>query len=1257
MGSVFFPEEDVKLIQSGQTCFSGALLIADISGFTAITETLSLGGNEGVEELTSLLNRCFNKMLKVIHRKNGSVITFSGDSILARFTDPERASLCAEELLNEMREFRRVVILGELFSIRVKILVGTGRWNQYIAGNRKRAHLLIAGNLVRELAQREQNAQPDEIIVFENLSEPSGEPCKPPETLPESFLTPGSMRLHGEYRPVTPVFFTVTPGKDSTDAFSCFQQLYLNIRQTVSNYGGHIYHIDNLASEGTRIMALFGIPVSSGKDTLNGVLSALELVCAQNTSPFVLSAGIDTGYVFSGIIGNDTRKQHTVIGDPVNTAARLAEIAAPGTVTVSPAVKSATSGTIQYCEPVRVSLKGKKIILEAFQASGRCRDKLFSPFVGRHREISELREKVLSGNRPLLLSGTAGIGKSMLLDALSEELVQLGLIPVKGAAGMRGTGTDILSSILESICGGGEESDLDSFIDSIGNPQLTARKMFLANMLLRLDIRDLNFERLPPKLRSENLLDALIILLSSLKKRTCVFIEDIQQTGEEELDFLFKAIHGVMERSDTAFILSTRPEGEKKIPEESGVEKYQLKGLNSSESRRLLFEYAEQIPISDETSRLLTDRARGNPFFLVQFLLYMKERNAISVKQQQDRTREEILSELPESVFSMVMARIDTMSEKTRDSLKVASVAGMRFSEKVIGSVMKRDVQQEMDEALRSGLILAVSHKKSEYVFSHMLIRDVAYDSILSGRRKQLHRKTGYALETEAAGDNTMSASLANHFQRGEVWDKAAECFISAGALASDDFRNGEALSFFQTAADILEKHLPPEKNTLAGCFNRCGDIQDRTGNFDSANEYYRKAVAYSEDTRLTQRSLISIADILFNQGNIDDSLELIEEVEKIVRQSSDDHSDTLTQVAAFKAWSYCVQGQIEMAEEEALKAVTLGESLTGYKGYEKARKLGHALNTLATVHWARSDYASARNLYERAVEIALANGLKREAAVTWGNIGLTLEKQGLYEEAVINMRKQLDVSTEIGEKLLILSAHGDLGMTFAAMGDFDQALKHTSMQLELAEQMKVAHDQVLALNCLANMEITRGNLKIAETLVEKAARILDEKPLERELVQAFMIRGRLAALHNAPDRAKEMYGKALELAEKVQGFSLQHQILIDSAELSIARGKMKEAEEAVEISIEIAKKKGMGFAVASSRLVGGMIQEKLGNLLPAENAYRECIGIFENLGTKYQLARALHSLGTLMKGKPEAAELLGRSEKLFEQMKVPLPF
>ena len=1252
--SPFFPEEDVNLVLNGQSVFTGSLLLADISGFTEITEALTRGGKKGVEELSSLLNRCFDAMIGAVHANGGTVLYFSGDSILARFGSGDAGESCGGQMLAAMEDFRRVVILGERFSIRVKAVSGKGSWNQFILGSPARAHMVVTGGVVRELAAREDTASPGELIVLESSVEPLSEMTEPPEVTPESFLSPGSERLHGEYRPVTPVFVTASCPSDQWSVRG-FQDLVVRVQDIIEEHGGYLHHIDDLVAGGTRLMALFGAPVSHGRDTVSAVEAALA-ISGDTYAPFHVSCGIDTGFVFAGMTGNEERKRYTVIGDPVNTAARLSETASETGVTVSEAVARASSREIVYESPAVVTLKGKSSVQRAFPAVGVVPGGTDGTFVGRESELARLLELARIGGDPVLLHGGAGVGKSTLTHRFADEISPEFPRLLKGFAGERRSGSSIMGSLLMNACGiepgmAPEEKRrrLGELIDRTGDKQLKRREPFLAGMLLRLEVDDPGFLRVPPKLRRENLADALVLLLSM--RGTLVIIEDTHRAGEEELELLMEVITGVRQRSEVFFLLTSRPEGEPMIPEETVPGRISLEGLSDDESDALLSSHSEGLPLDESIASLLKEKSHGNPFFLVQFLMYLRDRNLIKEENGMWISCGDAgLEQLPESVFSMIMARIDTLAERTRESLKVASVVGMRFSEPLLSSVVNRSVHAELSESMKAGLTFVNSYAELEHIFSHMLIRDVAYDSLLSERRRELHREIGEHLERMNTGGGS-EPFLAEHFLKGEVWEKAVEYSIKAGELASEEYRNGQALDHFRTAESVLEEHMVEKKETLARCCLLCGNVLDRVGSYEPALEYYGKTVAASRTPELTLKALLSMADIIFNQGNLDESMELITEVEALAEQSEDDHMDIRTHAEAFKAWTCCIKGEIQRAEKHALKAVEIGESLSGYTGYEKARKLGHALNTLATVHWAKSELDSARELYEKAIELALENGLKREAAVTWGNIGLTLEKQGRYQEAVESIEKQLRTSTEIGEKLLILSAHGDLGMTYAMMGDFTRALEHTTRQLELSTAMKVGHDRHLALNHMAELHITCGRLEEAEAFLVQAGELLKEKYMERAEAHTLFTSARLASEKGESEKALELYERSLEISRKVQSLSFQHRILMEKGTILLDNGRVEEARQAAVESAEIADKTGMETAEAGTDSLQGRVSCAEGYLQEGLRKLRRACDTYRRLGTRFHLAVNLRWLGEILGEEEDGPLRLEEARRLFREM------
>ncbi len=1269
MNNPFFPTEDVELIRNGQVVFRGALLLADISGFTGITELLAQSGKHGTEQLTALLNNYFDRMLTIVGEYSGSVITFSGDSLLVRFTEDIKALACAGKMLESMEFFRDITVLDNRFTLRAKVVVGVGEWNQYIIGNSQRSHVLLSGGLIKELARRERDASGGDLIHFHSSAEASSTQLYAASEDNNAFLSPGSRRLYGEHRSVTAIFLNVHTDMYGHEVIENFQRLYLDISATVSRFGGYMHHIDDMFSSGSRIFILFGAPVSQGNDTLNAVLAMRESFSGtQNLHGFTISCGIDTGYAFSGMVGNDKRKQYTVIGDPVNTAARLADNTEIGTITVSESVYNRTFPNLEFTELPGISVKGKNKPLKRFKPLGRLttiHDSI--PFVGRENELAEIIDLINRSNGTILLTGNAGIGKTVLLDRLSAILSKKGFSVVRGARTKHGPASEILITLISHICGITLDMDkaalteqLHNHLTALGNEQLLMREVYLARMLFGIGFSHRMFDALSPKLRRENLLDAITLLIQELPDPLFVVVEDIHYSSHEEITSLKEVIQAVLRNSGkrVSFLLSSRPDEHSFFKDDTGVSRYHLKGLERDQSFELISGAMGEVPIESEILEALTDRSRGNPFFLVQFLLYLKEKQLIVLRNNcWERTGKSSLESLPESIFSMIMTRIDALAESTRESLKVASVVGVKFSESILRRIIRKNVHPDLMESSRAGLTYALKYSELEYIFSHMLIRDVAYDSMLRERRRWVHGDIGRILEkTNLNTAEDLSRILAYHFENAEEWEKALSYSISAGKLAADEYRNQEAIDHYNTGIRIIEEHLSEHEQDLTECVFQSGQVRERIGEYPEAMECYKRAIDLSTDPSLAGDATMSLADILFTRGNLEEGLKLV-----------DDYSDNIgkedkpqeLRIAAYRAWISCVSGDIDAAMEMALRAVEIGESLTGISELKKARKLGHALNTLATVHWAKSEYSRAKELYERAIEIALCNGMKREAAITYGNIGLVLQKQGKFREAVEGMKKQLKMSTEVGDKLIILGAHGELGMTYAELGNYERALHHGSKQKELAELLNVPHDTLLACNCLAGVHNAMGHREPAMEYAEKALKLSRESSFEREEAQALYTLGLLKEETGEFNSALELFREAEILAEGVQYYSLLQTIWLRMAEILIRTKMLDQSQEALTKAAALSEKTGMQTDMAAYAFTLGELRAARGQMDEAIRSCKEGIEIYKKLDAKPALADRYRSFALLLSKtdkeySSEAEQNMKKAADLYREMKLP---
>ncbi len=1184
MDKSFIPEKDIHLIRNGQVVFKGALLITDISGFTSITELLAKDGKEGTEELTALLNDYFEKMITIIDNFSGSIITFSGDSILARFSKEENALACAKKMLSTMDAFRNITILENNFTLKAKVIIGAGEWNEYIIGNNENAHLLLSGTLIRELARKEDIATADSLVHFKSTSKASTTPLINIQTEDTAFLSPGSARLAGEHRAVTAVFLNVNTKKTEHKVIEEFQQLYLDITEIVTNFGGHLHHIDDILGEGSKILILFGAPISHGDDILNSLQAMFEVFSTtKNKFNFEISCGIDTGFVFSGNIGNNKRKQYTVIGDSVNTAARLASNTKPGTINVSESIFNRTLNCFSFKELPPVSVKGKSKKLKRFLPTGTATTSFNSiPFVGRTEELKKML-KLISSQNKIILTGNAGIGKTAFLDKISDKLMSIDFTVIKAGKTKHGSTNEILSSLVKNICSIETDSNkeqvqklLHKYLIGTNNTELISKEVFLTKMLFGIESKNALFDTLPPKLRHENLLEAITLLILELPSPTCLLIEDIHYASYEEQSFLQKIIEPTLKVSEKklCFVISTRPERNNLLAEDQTISQFQLEGMRETESHKLLSNVAEGKKIDSEIQTILTLKAEGNPFFLVQFFLYLREKNLIILKNEQwIKSSSASLENLPESIFSMIMARIDSLAETTRESLKVASVVGVRFNEKLLGRIIERNVHKDLQESSYAGLTFVTKLRELEYIFSHMLIRDVAYDSILREQRRSIHREIGNILEVNSELSDENIASLAYHFENAEEWEKAIEYSMRAGELAEEEYKNREVIELYTAAVAIIQNEFPKEKELLAKCFLQLASVNERTGNYQKAEEFFTKVPAITKDFSKKADALLGIADILFTQGKLDNGMLMVNNLKQEKKQQGITDKAIDIRIAAFLAWTYCVTGELKKAKHEALAAVKFGEELTVGSKVKRAKKMGHALNTLATVHWAGGEYAEAKKLYETAIEIALKHHMKREVALTYGNIGLVLEKQGNFSDAAANMNKQLKIAKEIGDKLLILSAYGELCTVYALVGNLDKAIYCGSKQEKLALLIGAKHDSMLAYNHLAEIYKIADNKQEALRYANKALKLSRKFSYEREEAYALWITGTIKKGLDENKKIFELFARAKILSEKINSSPLLIEILFDTMHLYIEENNLEKATKTLKEANDLSQK------------------------------------------------------------------------------------
>ena len=460
----------------------GALLLADISGFTAITERLAERGPGGAEELRGLLDGAFAPLLELIAGTGGDVLKFAGDALLACWTavghDRDRAlgvaTASAVGCAQAMQAALGRYAADRRLPLALRIGVGAGEVVVLdVGGVRDRRELLVAGAAVPQTTGATERAWPGQVelsppaldLVERGVAgRPSSlapAPASDGYQVPSDLVAPylpramlasmvaGHEEWLAELRQITVVFANL-PDLDHRARLEDAQEVMLALQGALYRYEGSINKL-SVDEKGTSLVAALGLPpLTHEDDPARGVQAALAMREALAGLGRRAAIGVTTGRAFCGTVGSPLRREYTMLGAVVNLAARLMQEAGDGVLCDAATAEGARSAVaFEALAPARV--KGRADPVPVYRPGrpsarpARGPEPLRRvPLVGRERERERLAgalRRVTAGGdggdapvHVLVLEGEAGVGKSRLIAELVDQADAAG-VPVLAGAG------------------------------------------------------------------------------------------------------------------------------------------------------------------------------------------------------------------------------------------------------------------------------------------------------------------------------------------------------------------------------------------------------------------------------------------------------------------------------------------------------------------------------------------------------------------------------------------------------------------------------------------------------------------------------------------------------------------------------------------------------------------------------------------------------------------------------------------------------
>ncbi|PDT51417.1 MULTISPECIES: adenylate/guanylate cyclase domain-containing protein [Sinorhizobium] len=916
---------------------------------------------------------------------------------------------------------------------------------------------------------------------------------------------------------------------------------------------------------GDCVMGVFGAPISYGNDAVRAVHAALEIRDAVSELADVhgrrlqIHAGVAGGQVVASTTGSVSHHEYTVTGESVNLASRLAAAAPPGDILISDAVMRMTRGKIDCVDGGWLNVKGFAEPVRAWQVV-RCRTEASTdagPLVGRQAELQIFGAAVAScrasgRGQVFYVRGEAGIGKTRLVEEFQRVARDGGfdchaalVLDFGGGAGRDAIGALVRSLLNISLTDGpaASQAGLDSALAAglVNQDEL----VFLDDLLdlpqppdlrVLVDAMD-NEARRAGRIR----VPASLVQRASRARPILIIVEDVHWADETTLAQLSE-IALATARSRSILAMTSRVEGDpsgsgwREEVAEASLVTLDLGPLQLEDARALA---SGLLAASSSFVERCVARAAGNPLFLEQLL----------AETQQSLGAQEV----PGSVQSLMQARVDRVDPVDRTALQAASILGLRVELGALRYLIGKPHYQPNQ---------LIEHRLLRYhgeaiMFSHALIRDAVYETLLRNRRRDLHLA---AAEWFAASDDPVLR--AEHLDRAED-TRAAAAYLSAVQLLVGSYRYENALRLSDRGLEIAA--LPVDRYELA---QSRAEILEQLGRVRDAVAAYDLALTAAIDDRARCSVLIGRAGARRTIDDMDGAFADLEQAENTASQLG--FTAELARIHFLRGNLYFPSGNAEACSHEHEQALELA------KRAGSVELEAMALGGLADAQFIRVRMVSAYELFERCVSLAQEHGFARIAAANRPMAAMAQFYSGSAAAALEIALLAIAETAKIGHKRGEILAQNAAALCYRELQQHGKALDHTQAALNLAISVGAKRFEALSLYIHASLLRLSGDSDGALDQVKHALAIARETGIG---FAGPRVLGELALITDDPEVRASSLGEAEGLLARGAAVLNQLEFRRSAIEACIKGGDWDAAEHHAKVLEDYTRAEPLAWA------------------------------------------------------------------------------
>jgi class 3 adenylate cyclase/tetratricopeptide (TPR) repeat protein len=881
---------------------------------------------------------------------------------------------------------------------------------------------------------------------------------------------------------------------------------------------------------GDAILAFFGAPLAHEDDPERAILTAIEI--GSGIKPYLDSVklkwgvdvnfrvGINTGLVVVGDMGSDMRVEYTAMGDAINLASRMESSAEPGTIQITENTYKLVDHLFNFEELGAMEIKGKSLPIQTYKVIGRKSERqqirglkgFTSPLVAREEEFTKVHEVIerLTDGHGHIVSVTAevGIGKTRLISEVNNHLHTIHKISnintdntIIGSDSsifwFEGTSLsyqtnvafapfiDILSKMFDFNELRDDTAKYGKILSTLfryaGSPETAP---FLASLFnIKPAAEDFDKVRYldPPVLRAK-IFDSILLFFQSLTKHkpVALILDDLHWADASTVELL-KSILKLCQTEMIVVILLFRPNRNSISWEvhEHAQREYQhiytnlsLESLDYQKSSDLISNLLEIEGLGADLIDLIFKKSDGNPLFIEEVVGTLIDQKLIHFENTGWLVSSDFNNlSIPDTLAGVLTARLDGLEDDSKTISRIASVIGREFRLEILEDIYEGtiSVTEALFKLQKREMVIEKTKKPTQiFYFKHALTHEIAYNSLLIKRRKELHNEIAQCIEN-IDPDNVVEISR-HYYEAGEN-QKALPYLVQAASQSSKAYSNQEAISLFIQAKDILDDDVTVE--IVKQLYTGLGQTYMLIGEIDKAVETYQELLekaktANDHDCQVTALNQLGFLSALF-EGNIQRSVNYLDQSEELAKTYSIDFG--LAENMMIRCNIDTFSAKFEDATEHLSEAALIGERI----GEPTAQLYGmtHIANTFMFMTNFDEAYEQAMKTIEKARELGDKAYLSELLCFALPNV--LLSKGDLIEAGNIAV-EGLALADEIGTPRNQLYGNITLADIAILTGNYEKALRHTNSAKKYAESMGIPAYMTWAQACKHQIDIDLGN-------------------------------------------------------------------------------------------------------------------------------------------------------------------------------------